>query len=137
MFKKQYLKTKKQIWNYKIGRYRSSRSEVFCKKGVFKNVTKFTRKHLYQRFFFNKVAGFQPATLFKETLVQMFFCEFCDNFKSTFFVEHLWMATSVDKQKWNQNFQTKTSKRSILFHPSNFLKTVFTTDCLRVLFSLK
>ena len=137
MFKKQYLKTKKQIWNYKIGRYRSSRSEVFCKKGVFKNVTKFTRKHLYQRFFFNKVAGFQPATLFKETPVQMFFCEFCDYFKSTFFVEHLWMATSVDKQKWNQNFQTKTSKRSILFHPSNFLKTVFTTDCLRVLFSLK
>ena len=56
MFKKQYLKTKKQIWNYKIDRYRSSRSEVFCKKGVFKNVTKFTRKHLYQRFFFNKVA---------------------------------------------------------------------------------
>ena len=36
---------------------RSSRPEVFCKKGVFKNFTKFTGKHLRQNLFFNKVAG--------------------------------------------------------------------------------
>ena len=29
----------------------------FCKKGVLRNFAKFTRKHLCQGFFFNKVAG--------------------------------------------------------------------------------
>ena len=38
-----------------------SRPEVFCKKGVLRNFTKFTGKHLYQSLFFNKVAG-RPAT---------------------------------------------------------------------------
>ena len=36
---------------------RSSRLEVFCKKGVFRNLTKFTGKLLCQSLFFNKVAG--------------------------------------------------------------------------------
>ena len=35
---------------------RSSRSDMFCKKGVLKNFPKFTGKHLYQSLFFNKVA---------------------------------------------------------------------------------
>ena len=34
-----------------------SRPEVFCKKGVLKNFSKFTGKHLRMSFFFNKVAG--------------------------------------------------------------------------------
>ena len=37
--------------------YRSSYPEVFCKKDVFKNFTKFTGKHLCQNLFLNKVAG--------------------------------------------------------------------------------
>ena len=36
---------------------RSSRPEVFCKKGVLKNFAKCTGKHLSQSLFFNKVAG--------------------------------------------------------------------------------
>ena len=36
---------------------RSSRPELFCKKGVLRNFAKFTGKHLCQRLFFNKVAG--------------------------------------------------------------------------------
>ena len=36
--------------------YRSSRPEVFCKKGVLRNFTKFTEKHRSQSLFFNKVA---------------------------------------------------------------------------------
>ena len=40
---------------------RSSRPEVFCKNGVFRNFAKFTGKHLCQSFFFNKVAGLKPA----------------------------------------------------------------------------
>ena len=37
---------------------RSIRPEVFCKKGVLKNVTKFTGKHMCQNLFFNKVGCF-------------------------------------------------------------------------------
>ena len=37
--------------------FRSSRPEVFCKKGVLRNFAKFTGKHLCQSLFFNKVAG--------------------------------------------------------------------------------
>ena len=36
--------------------FRSSLSEVFCKKGVLRNFAKFTGKHLCQGLFFNKVA---------------------------------------------------------------------------------
>ena len=58
---------------------RSSRPEVFYKKGVVKNFAKFTGKHLCQSLFFNKVAGLNPATLLKkETLEQVFSCEFCE-----------------------------------------------------------
>ena len=50
---------KKQVFNsYRKGsvfwRNRSSRPEVFCKKGALGNFTKFTGKHLCQSLFFNK-----------------------------------------------------------------------------------
>ena len=45
---------------------------MFCKKGIIKSFTNFTGKHLFQSLFFNKVRGLRPATLFKETLAQMF-----------------------------------------------------------------
>ena len=47
--------------------FASSRPDVFCKKGVLRNFTKFTGKQLCQSLFFNKVAGRTP-----------------------FFIEHLW-----------------------------------------------
>ena len=46
--------------NYVIVKTRSSRSEVFCKKGVPINFAKFTGKHLCQSLFPNKVAGLKP-----------------------------------------------------------------------------
>ena len=52
--------------------------KMFCKKGVLRNFAKFTGKHLYQRLFFNKVAGK------KESLAHVFFCEFCEISKNTF-----------------------------------------------------
>ena len=42
---------------YMTNLFRSSRPDVFCKKGVLRNFTKFTEKHLCQSLFFNKVAG--------------------------------------------------------------------------------
>ena len=40
-----------------VSECRSSHPEMLCKKGVIRNFAKFTRKHLYQSLFFNKVAG--------------------------------------------------------------------------------
>ena len=58
---------------------------MFCEKDVLRNFTKFTGKHLCQDLFFNKVAGLRPVTLLKkETLTQVFSCEFCEISKSTF-----------------------------------------------------
>ena len=51
---------------------------MFYKKRVLRNFTKFTGKYLFQRLFFNKVAGLRPATLLKnESLNQLFSCKFC------------------------------------------------------------
>ena len=48
--------------------FRSSRPEVFCKKGVLRNFAKFTGKHPCQSLFFNKVVGLRAATLLKKKL---------------------------------------------------------------------
>ena len=46
----------------------SSRPEVFCKKGVHRNLKKITGKHLFQSLFLNiyKGVGLRPATLLKK-----------------------------------------------------------------------
>ena len=49
------------------GNARSSHPEVFCKKGVYRNFTRFTGKPLCQSLF----------------LTQVFSCEFCEIFKNT------------------------------------------------------
>ena len=61
----------------------SSRSEVFCKKGVFKNFSKLTGRQLCQSLFFNTVAGLWP--LLKKKLCAKFSCEFCEILENTFF----------------------------------------------------
>ena len=67
-----------------INKGRSSRPKVFCKKGVLGNFAKFTGKHLCQSLFFNKVAGGACNFIKKETLAQVFSCEFCEISKNTF-----------------------------------------------------
>ena len=49
-----------QIIKKNMRTHRSSHPEVFCKKGVLRNFTKFTGKHPCQSLFFNKVAGQRP-----------------------------------------------------------------------------
>ena len=63
---------------------RSSRPEVFSKKGVLRIFAKFTGKHLCQSLFLNK-----------ETLAEVFSCDFCKIFSyrtplTPFLTEHLW-----------------------------------------------
>ena len=55
---------------------------VFCKKGILRNFAKLTGKHLCHSLFFNKVAGLQLHK--KETMPQVFSCEFCKIFKNIF-----------------------------------------------------
>ena len=75
---------------------RSSRPDVFCKKDVLKNFSKFTGKHLCQSLFFNKVAGLRPATLLKKkTLAQVFPCEYYKISKNTFSYRTPLVAASV------------------------------------------
>ena len=79
----------RNIWA--CSKHRSSRPEVFCKKGVLRNFTKFKGKHLYQSVFFNKVAGLRPATLLKKRLWHRCFpVNFVEFLRTPFFIKHLW-----------------------------------------------
>ena len=60
---------------------------MFCKKGALRNFAKFTGKHLRQRLFFNKVK--------KESLAQVFSCEFCKISKNNFFYRTPPVAASI------------------------------------------
>ena len=67
--------------HYYLKNKRSSRPEVFCKKGVLKNFTEFTGKHLCQ-------------SLKKSLWDRCFFCEFCEIFKNTYFYRTPLVAAS-------------------------------------------
>ena len=69
---------------------RSSRPDVFYEKGVLKDFAKFTRKHLCQGLFFNKVAELRPTTLLKKRLwLRCFHVNFAKFLRTPFFTEHL------------------------------------------------
>ena len=85
-----------QILNYLLSIYlspfrylikisRSNHPEVFCKKGVLGNFTKFKGKHQCQGLFFNKVKGLRPPTLLKKRLWHKCFpVNFAEISKNTF-----------------------------------------------------
>ena len=81
-----------KLWSLLSMKSRSGRPEVFCEKSVLRIFTQSTGKHLCQSLFFNKVAGLNFIK--KETLAQVFSCEFCEISKNTFFIEHLWWSES-------------------------------------------
>ena len=51
-------------------KYRSSRLEVFSRKGGLRNFAKFTGKHLCQNLFFNKVAGQGNFSFWEQGFIQ-------------------------------------------------------------------
>ena len=64
---------------------RSSRPEMFCKKGILRNLTKFTGKHLCQSLFFRLV------TLLKKRLWHSCFpVNFVKFLRTPFCIGHLW-----------------------------------------------
>ena len=81
---------------------RSSRLEVFCKKGVLRNLTKFTGKHLCQSLFFNKVAGLRAATLLKKRLWHRCFpVNFVKFLRTPFYTEHLFTQNTSGGCFWH------------------------------------
>ena len=76
---------------FAVSTSRNSCPEVFCKKGVLRNIAKLTGKHLYQSLFFNKVAGLSAATLLKKRLWHKCFpVNFAQFLETSFFIEYLW-----------------------------------------------
>ena len=72
------------VFSFKTIEDRSSRPEMFCKKGVPRNFAKFAGSHLYQRLFFNKVAGLGRFPLNVAKFL-----------RTPFFTEHLpWLLLS-------------------------------------------
>ena len=55
-----------RVKNYEVSKLRTSGLEVFSKKIVLRNFSKFTGKHLCQNLFFGVAAGLSPATLLKK-----------------------------------------------------------------------
>ena len=94
--------------------YRSSRPEGFCKKGVLRNFAKFTGEHLWESFFFNKVAGLffltKLQSIKKETLAQVFSREFCEISKNVFSYRTPLVAATV----FNQTNIVDTIRNSFL-----------------------
>ena len=99
--------------------HRSSHRRCFVKKGVLRNLTKFTGKYLYQRDFLIKL---QACNFVKtESLVQVFSCEFCEISKKTFFTEDL-RETAFEhkkrKSKKHRKIKSPTPETS-RFHAVN------------------
>ena len=74
--------------------------EVFYKKGVLRNFTKFIRKHLCLSLFFNKVAGLRPAALLKKRLWHRCFPVNFVTFLITPFLQNTPGRLLPSKSKW-------------------------------------
>ena len=86
--------TDSYLINLHLTCYRSSHRGCSVRKGVLKIFSKFTGKHLCQSLLFNKASACNFIK--KETLAQVFSCEFSKISKDTFFIEHLWATASFE-----------------------------------------
>ena len=100
---------------------RSSRPEVFCKKGVFRNFTKFTAKHLRQGLFFDKVAGLR-------LLLNSFFLN-RGSFLLTYFIWISWNQIKCNETYINCVSWNSLKNISQCIHA--FRREIVFTKCLR------
>ena len=103
-------------------RSRSSCSEVFCKKGVLINFTKFIGKHLCQSFS-SEVCNF----IKKETLAEEFSCEFCEISKNTFL--HRAPVVAASEGPALKKFIAKANRKKALKYIKNI--RTFAADCVK------
>ena len=81
---------------------------MFCKKGVLKNFSNFTGKHLWQSLFFNKAPGVRPATLLKERLWHRCFpVNFAKSLTTTFLKKTIPVAASKSTKIERKTFPYK------------------------------
>ena len=102
---------------FQLVRSRSSRPEMFCRKGFLRNFAKFTGKHLCLSLFLNKVSGLRPVTLLKKrlwpvTLLKKRLWHMCfpvifkKCLRTPFFMTHLrWLLSKITFQCLNLQYQ--------------------------------
>ena len=106
MYVQQDLLCKHVTTNWRKNLRSSRRQRCSIRKSVLRNFAKFTRKHMYQSLFFNKIEGLcqslffnkglRPATLLKKRLVHRCFPVNFAKFLTTpsLATEHLWTTVS-------------------------------------------
>ena len=96
-----------------LSKTRGSHRRCSVRKGVPGNFVKFTRKHLCQSPFFNKVSALRPATLSKKKLWHRCFpVNFVEFLRTPFFTEHLRMTASVVSNIFTKRTSTFYSLRN-------------------------
>ena len=78
-----------QLFNRQINSGRSSRPEMFCKKGVLRNFAKFTGKQLCQSLLFNKAADRACNFIKKRLWHRCFPVNFAKFLRIPFLIEHI------------------------------------------------
>ena len=96
MYVQQDLLCKHVTTNWRKNLRSSRRQRCSIRKSVLRNFAKFTRKHMYQSLFFNKIEGLRPATLLKKRLVHRCFPVNFAKFLTapSLATEHLWTTVS-------------------------------------------
>ena len=98
-FRKIYLKISEVEFSFSRiheSWFRSSHQRCSVRKGVFRNFTKSTGKHLCQSLFLIKLQAEACNCIKKETLAQVFSCEFCEIFKIIYFYRIPLVPTSAE-----------------------------------------
>ena len=120
-------------------------TRAFFKKGVFKNFTKFTWKHMCQSLYFNKAAGLRSEAcnvIKKMTLAQAFSCQFCEISKNRFSNRTTPVAVSIHYNKktrqcrecqkfYLKNLQIKCNLQYLLAIEM-FLKVKYSFDLISI-----
>ena len=114
--------------------FRSSRLQMFYKKGVLKhlNTQKFKQKHLCRSLSFNTVVDLQAGILFKkETVAQVFSCEFCKILKNTHFIAHLRVITfAFWKSNNRKQYKEKCTWNKLIYMLCMHIERELNFDCL-------
>ena len=117
------------FWQYNIFKpsSRSSRTEVFCKKGVLRNFAKFTGKHLCQSLFFNKVAGLRMFygyfwSIIFTLVTPVMFYGFFFQFDQLLTPKARWQSAYVQDQKKSQTFFIQLHHLSVSPSPVSLIK---------------
>ena len=91
-------------------------------KMMFLKISENSQENTVSESLFNKVAGLSTAALLKKRLQYSFFpVNFYENFRNTFFTEHLW-TTGKKEHLFSEDLLMARSSRSQMFHNIGVLK---------------